>query len=152
MHFQSASNLQEPISRCNVAADIKTLLNRKRIKKPVCEQFLPDFYAEHFTLAMNKDRRRQVGRLNLYDVLDSYVPYAYTLHVSLYGCALCCVLRAQALNKLLRLVMQDLEKERRGKNGVENLARAFKQSPNFASDDSQQNVSEKLHHVSTYHV
>lgn len=55
----------------------------------------------------------------------------------------------QALVKVLQLVVQDLERERRGKNGVENLARAFKQSPNFGNDDSQQNVSEKLHHVST---
>lgn len=54
----------------------------------------------------------------------------------------------QALVKVLQLVVQDLERERRGKNGVENLARAFKQSPNFGNDDSQQNVSEKLHHVS----
>lgn len=52
--------------------------------------------------------------------------------------------------KVLQLVVQDLERERRGKNGVENLARAFKQSPNFGNVDSQQNVSEKLHHVSTY--
>lgn len=48
---------------------------------------------------------------------------------------------------MLQLVVQDLERERRAKNGVENLARAFKQSPNFGNDDSQQNVSEKLHHV-----
>lgn len=57
-----------------------------------------------------------------------------------------CVL--QAVVKVLQLVVQDLERERRGKNGVENLARAFKQSPNFGNVDSQQNVSEKLHHVS----
>lgn len=54
--------------------------------------------------------------------------------------------------KVLQLVVQDLERERRGKNGVENLARAFKQSPNFGNVDSQQNVSEKLHHVSTYRI
>lgn len=54
----------------------------------------------------------------------------------------------QALVKVLQLVVQDLERERRGKNGVENLARAFQQSPNFSNVDSQQNVSEKLHHVS----
>lgn len=50
--------------------------------------------------------------------------------------------------KILQLIVHDLEREKRGKNGVENLARAFKQTPTFGTDDSQQNVSEKLHHVS----
>ncbi|XP_065216530.1 uncharacterized protein Nost isoform X2 [Planococcus citri] len=108
---QSALRLKDPIENCDVANDIKTIATTKGIEQPVSEQLLPDFYAEHTTLAMNKERRRQ------------------------------------ALVKVLQLVVQDLERERRGKNGVENLARAFKQSPNFGNDDSQQNVSEKLHHM-----
>lgn len=76
------------------------------------EQLLPDFYAEHTTLAMNRDRRKQ------------------------------------ALMKLLQLIRQDLERERRGKEGVENLQRALQQTPNFGAEESQQNVDEKLHHVS----
>lgn len=54
----------------------------------------------------------------------------------------------QALINLLQLIRADLERERRGKVGVENLARALKQTPTFASEDSQQNVHDKLHHVS----
>jgi hypothetical protein len=54
----------------------------------------------------------------------------------------------QALVKLLQLIRQDLDRERRGKQGVENLARALQQTPTFGAEDSQQNVTEKLHHVS----
>lgn len=50
--------------------------------------------------------------------------------------------------KVLQLIRQDLERERRGKQGVENLAHALQHTPNFAAQDGQQNVSEKLHHVS----
>lgn len=53
----------------------------------------------------------------------------------------------QALAKVLQLIKQDLERERRSKQGVENLARALQQTPNFGAEDSQQNVTEKLHHV-----
>lgn len=80
--------------------------------QPMQEQLLPDFYAEHVTLAMNRERRKQ------------------------------------ALSKLLQLIKQDLERERRGKEGVENLQRALQQTPNFGAEESQQNVDEKLHHVS----
>ncbi|BES99946.1 Variant SH3 domain [Nesidiocoris tenuis] len=55
--------------------------------------------------------------------------------------------RKQALIKLLQLIRADLERERRGKAGVENLARALKRTPNFADGDSQQNVMFKLHHI-----
>ncbi|KAK9500523.1 hypothetical protein O3M35_001771 [Rhynocoris fuscipes] len=55
--------------------------------------------------------------------------------------------RKQALINLLQLIRADLERERRGKVGVENLARALKQTPTFASEDSQQNVHDKLHHM-----
>uniref|UniRef100_A0A0K8SFS1 Nostrin n=1 Tax=Lygus hesperus TaxID=30085 RepID=A0A0K8SFS1_LYGHE len=55
--------------------------------------------------------------------------------------------RKQALIKLLQLIRADLERERRGKAGVENLARALKRTPNFADGDSQQNVLYKLHHM-----
>ena len=56
----------------------------------------------------------------------------------------------QALVKLLQLIRQDLDRERRGKQGVENLARALQQTPTFGTEDSQQNVTEKLHHVSLH--
>ncbi|KAJ9596737.1 hypothetical protein L9F63_012243, partial [Diploptera punctata] len=55
--------------------------------------------------------------------------------------------RRQALVKLLQLIRQDLDRERRGKQGVENLARALQQTPTFGAEDSQQNVTEKLHHM-----
>lgn len=54
----------------------------------------------------------------------------------------------QALVKLLHLIRQDIERERKSKNGLENLSKAIKQTPNFGAEDSQQSVSEKLYHVS----
>jgi hypothetical protein len=108
---QGVERLQEPVESCDVARDIQTVVSIKGTGQPIPEQLLPDFYAEHITLAMNRDRRRQ------------------------------------ALVKLLQLIRQDLDRERRGKQGVENLARALQQTPTFGSEDSQQNVTEKLHHM-----
>ncbi|KDR11453.1 Nostrin [Zootermopsis nevadensis] len=108
---QSVERLREPIECCDVARDIQTVVSIKGTGQPIPEQLLPDFYAEHITLAMNRDRRRQ------------------------------------ALVKLLQLIRQDLDRERRGKQGVENLARALQQTPTFGAEDSQQNVTEKLHHM-----
>lgn len=108
---QGVDRLQEPVESCDVARDIQTVVSIKGTGQPIPEQLLPDFYAEHITLAMNRDRRRQ------------------------------------ALVKLLQLIRQDLDRERRGKQGVENLARALQQTPTFGTEDSQQNVTEKLHHM-----
>lgn len=110
--FQSCDRLTEPIENCDVTRDIQTVVSLKGAGQPVQEQLLPDFYAEHITLAMNRERRKQ------------------------------------ALVKLLQLIRQDLEREKRGKQGVENLQRALQQTPNFGAEESQQNVDEKLHHVS----
>ncbi|KAL1116758.1 hypothetical protein AAG570_005230, partial [Ranatra chinensis] len=106
-----ANQISEPVGECNPIRDLETVEALKAATQPPQEQLLPDFYAEHLTLAMNRERRKQ------------------------------------ALVKLLQLIRQDLERERRGKNGVENLARALKQAPNFATHDTQHNVSEKLHHM-----
>ena len=45
------------------------------------------------------------------------------------------------------MLKHDLERERRGKKGVENLARAFQETPNFAGEESHQDVQDKLRHV-----
>ncbi|XP_067011922.2 nostrin isoform X2 [Anabrus simplex] len=108
---QSVERLTEPVDSCDVTRDIQTVVSIKGTGQPIPEQLLPDFYAEHITLAMNRDRRRQ------------------------------------ALVKVLQLIRQDLERERRGKQGVESLARALQQTPTFGAEDSQQNLTEKLHHM-----
>lgn len=103
--------LAEPINGCDLTRDLETVISLKSATEPSQEQILPDFYPEHTTLAMNRERRKQ------------------------------------ALIKLLDLIRSDLERERRGKAGVENLAVALKRTPTFASEDSQQNVQDKLHHM-----
>ncbi|XP_071451671.1 nostrin [Hetaerina americana] len=109
---QSSDRLTEPILRgCDVSRDMGAVVAIRGSGQPIPEQLLPDFYSEHITLAMNRERRRQ------------------------------------NLVKLLQLIRSDVERERRGKQGVENLARALQQTPTFGSQDSQQNVTEKLHHM-----
>lgn len=57
--------------------------------------------------------------------------------------------RKESLEKFLRMLKHDLELERKGKQGLENLAKVFHETPNFGDADAQQDVSEKLHHVRT---
>ncbi|XP_076753641.1 nostrin isoform X2 [Xylocopa sonorina] len=112
---QSADRLAAPIRNCNVSQDVEILKNliRRVESNDGCnaEQLLPDFYAEHVTLAMNRERRKQ------------------------------------ALVRVLHLIRQDLERERRGREGLETLHRAFVATPAFAADESTQNVTDKLHHM-----
>jgi len=58
----------------------------------------------------------------------------------------------QALTKILQLVRQDLDRERRSKNGLDTLANAMHHhASGLKHDDSHKNVYEKLHHVSLKH-
>lgn len=102
---------RDPIARAEPPKDLTTFQNLKQTSQQMSEQLLPDFYCEHITLAMNRERRKQ------------------------------------ALIKLLHLIRQDVERERKSKNGLENLSKAIKQTPNFGTEDSQQSVVEKLYHM-----
>ncbi|XP_078050894.1 nostrin isoform X2 [Augochlora pura] len=112
---QSTDRLTTPVRNCNVSHDIEILKNliRRVESNDTCnsDQLLPDFYAEHVTLAMNRERRKQ------------------------------------SLVRVLHLIRQDLERERRGREGLETLHRAFVSTPAFAADESTQNVTDKLHHM-----
>lgn len=55
--------------------------------------------------------------------------------------------RREALAKLLRVIKSDIEREKKGKAGVENLAKALQETPKFGSEDSQQDVQDKLLHM-----
>ena len=46
-----------------------------------------------------------------------------------------------------RVIKSDIEREKKGKAGVENLAKALQETPKFGSEDSQQDVQEKLQHM-----
>ncbi|KAK8392910.1 hypothetical protein O3P69_013139 [Scylla paramamosain] len=54
--------------------------------------------------------------------------------------------RREALEKFIKMVRTDLERERRGKQGVENLAKALQETPTFGGEESQQDVNDKLQH------
>ncbi|VEN42858.1 unnamed protein product [Callosobruchus maculatus] len=109
--IEATERLKSPISQADSTKDLSTFQNLRHTSQQVSEQLLPDFYCEHITLAMNRERRKQ------------------------------------ALMKLLHLIRQDIERERKSKNGLENLCKAIKQTPSFGSDDSQQSVTEKLYHM-----
>lgn len=47
------------INNCNVQKDLAVVKNIRRVSEGPSEQLLPDFYCEHTTLAMNRDRRKQ---------------------------------------------------------------------------------------------
>ncbi|XP_050531762.1 nostrin [Daktulosphaira vitifoliae] len=55
--------------------------------------------------------------------------------------------RISALTKILQLINQDLERERRSKQGLDTLSNAMHNSTSFKQDDSYKNVNEKLHHT-----
>ncbi|KAJ8985818.1 hypothetical protein NQ317_012058 [Molorchus minor] len=109
--IEATELLKGPVAQADPTKDITTFLNLRQSSQQVSEQLLPDFYCEHITLAMNRERRKQ------------------------------------ALVKLLQLIRQDIERERKSKNGLENLSKAIKLTPSFGSEDSQQSVIEKLYHM-----
>lgn len=50
--------------------------------------------------------------------------------------------------KIQQLIKKDIDRERKTKQGLEKLSMAIQQTPTFGNDDSQQNVADKLYHVS----
>ncbi|KAM3968529.1 nostrin [Aphomia sociella] len=103
--------LVSPINNANANVDMRVVRGVRSAPAGASEQLLPDFYCEHTTLAMNRERRKQ------------------------------------ALMKILQLAKQDIDRERKSKQGLEKLSMAMKQTPTFGNDDSQQNVADKLYHV-----
>ncbi|XP_063702533.1 uncharacterized protein LOC134832443 [Culicoides brevitarsis] len=96
--------IEPQIINCNVQKDLTVLKNIRRAAEGPSEQLLPDFYSEHTTLAMNRERRKQ------------------------------------SLVKLLQLIRQDLERERKSRNGL----KGFSQTVNNADN---QNITDKLYHI-----
>ncbi|RVE53103.1 hypothetical protein evm_002200, partial [Chilo suppressalis] len=108
---ESTNTLVTPIKNANANVDMRVVRGVRSVPAGASDQLLPDFYCEHTTLAMNRERRKQ------------------------------------ALLKILQLVKQDIDRERKSKQGLEKLSMAMKQTPTFGNDDSQQNVADKLYHV-----
>ncbi|XP_068627509.1 nostrin isoform X2 [Battus philenor] len=108
---EATNALVGPIKNANANVDMRVVRGVRSSPAGASEQLLPDFYCEHTTLAMNKERRKQ------------------------------------ALLKILQLVKQDIDRERKSKQGLEKLSMAIKQTPTFGNDDSQQNVADKLYHM-----
>lgn len=108
---QSVARLDEPLNKCNVDGDLQLVSGLRDSAPPFAEQMLPDFYAEHMSNVMNRERRK----------------------VSMERC--------------LHWIRSDVEKESRARRGVQNLARALHQTPNFAGQESKQEIHDKLLHI-----
>lgn len=101
---QIIERLAPHVNVCNIQKDMIVVRNIRRASEGPSEQLLPDFYCEHTTLAMNRERRKQ------------------------------------ALVKLLQLVRQDLERERRSRHGLNGLSQSLVGTDN-------QNITDRLYHV-----
>uniref|UniRef100_A0A336LYN4 CSON010696 protein n=1 Tax=Culicoides sonorensis TaxID=179676 RepID=A0A336LYN4_CULSO len=101
---QIVQRIEPQINNCNVQKDLAVLKNIRRAAEGPSEQLLPDFYSEHTTLAMNRERRKQ------------------------------------SLVKLLQLIRQDLERERKSRSGL----KGFSQTVN---NPDNQNITDKLYHI-----
>merc|ERR1712106_701087 len=55
--------------------------------------------------------------------------------------------RREALAKVVGIIKADAEREKKGRAGVENLAKALKDTPKFGGEESQQDVQDKLQHM-----
>ncbi|XP_076327466.1 nostrin-like [Tachypleus tridentatus] len=55
--------------------------------------------------------------------------------------------RKESLEKFKSMLSRDIEMERKGKEGVENLEKAFIGNPNFGNFDAQQEVGQKLYNL-----
>lgn len=60
-HIEMCDQLQPLVATCNVHKDMHVIKNIRRASEGPSEQLLPDFYCEHTTLAMNRERRKHVS-------------------------------------------------------------------------------------------
>lgn len=55
---QSVARLDEPVNKCNIEADLHHMTGLRDSAPAFSEQMLPDFYAEHMSNVMNRERRK----------------------------------------------------------------------------------------------
>ena len=55
--------------------------------------------------------------------------------------------RREELPKFVGILKGDIDREKKGRAGVENLAKALQETPKFGGEESQQDVQEKLQHM-----
>lgn len=65
--------LTAPIVSADANVDMRVVRGVRSAPAGASEQLLPDFYCEHTTLAMNRERRKQVGVRAYYSVANAFV-------------------------------------------------------------------------------
>lgn len=71
---QIVDRLAPVVNACNVQKDLTVVKNIRRSSEGPSEQLLPDFYCEHTTLAMNRERRKHVS-FSYYEVNQTCCTY-----------------------------------------------------------------------------
>lgn len=69
--------LKAPAAIAEPTKDITVFISLRQSSQQISEQLLPDFYCEHITLAMNRERRKQVVLLKKSNHRIFYVIYEY---------------------------------------------------------------------------
>ena len=55
--------------------------------------------------------------------------------------------RREALAKIVGTLKADIEREKKGWAGVENLSKALQETPKFGGEESQQDIQDKIQHL-----
>lgn len=63
---QATNALVAPIKKANSNVDMRVVRGVRGAPAGASDQLLPDFYCEHTTLAMNKERRKQVRTCHIH--------------------------------------------------------------------------------------
>ncbi|XP_022248242.1 nostrin-like isoform X2 [Limulus polyphemus] len=109
---QCSERLKASASCISIQNDIQLAMQIKGTNSNILDPLLPEFYAEDFSILMEKERRQE------------------------------------SLERILNLLKQDLELEKKGKQGLEDLVRVFNEDHTpLVSDGTQDHVSEKLQHI-----
>ncbi|KAI4465241.1 sh3 domain-containing [Holotrichia oblita] len=58
-HVEATERLRGPFDKSDPSQDLATFVTLRQSSQQISEQLLPDFYCEHITLAMNRERRKQ---------------------------------------------------------------------------------------------
>ena len=97
------------------------------------------------------DVNRDIENLSKYDASDPEGDMGVQMLPHFYAEDLVNVMnkerRREALAKFVGIIKADIEREKKGRAGVENLAKALQETPKFGGEESQQDVQEKLQHM-----
>ncbi|KAK2147890.1 hypothetical protein LSH36_530g00009 [Paralvinella palmiformis] len=125
--IRSCDKLGEAVLTIDVTSDIRKAIDAKGTGPNQPEQILPDFYSARIEKLTDDDNDNEAE-----DMLNPMDRER----------------RRQCLQNYLIYLQHDLERELKGKDGVEKLLEVYKNKPNFADAEAQEDSRQKSHQVS----